>query len=445
MATINQDFLDKVIYVSKRLNIDPKHLVAVMKLESGMNPVARNRETGAIGLIQFLPNTALEIGTTTAKLCMMSAVEQLDYVEKYLSLFMPIHGLIDLYLCILLPGSRKSKTKQYIEKNGRFAWAYEPNKGLDYDKDGVISHSDLEKLFEKIMQGNLWEECMSYLEPESVVKWPIFFNDPFLTPSQNIIRFLRQADEERWSLSNNKDKLTSLISRGVDGPYAKYVVGWKTNCATSALGFIAAACETVDNLKSVHPLLAEKSEMGTSVSRLVKIAQDKMALGSPNDPSKIKPGCLLWYCTPGKNDDHFEWLLSDIDIHGHAEHAGGGRADNAITVASGNVLTSFGRPLHKYIDVDYMLKDLPKPAKVDAAILDFKDDYAKESVVISTKSGLEAWLPNQDNPIVGGFFGIDRAQEPVRLSTKEKTKNIIWWYAVVTIVTIVSSYLATRC
>lgn len=39
--------------------------------------------SGATGLIQFMPATAQGMGTTTAALAAMSAVQQLDYVQRY--------------------------------------------------------------------------------------------------------------------------------------------------------------------------------------------------------------------------------------------------------------------------------------------------------------------------------------------------------------------------
>lgn len=42
-----------------------------------------NRASGATGLIQFMPSTAKQLGTTTDKLAAMTEVDQLDYVAKY--------------------------------------------------------------------------------------------------------------------------------------------------------------------------------------------------------------------------------------------------------------------------------------------------------------------------------------------------------------------------
>ncbi len=67
----------------QRLGINPEHLKIVMNKESKINPQARNKSTNATGLIQFMPDTALKIGTSVNALYKMSAVEQLKYVEKF--------------------------------------------------------------------------------------------------------------------------------------------------------------------------------------------------------------------------------------------------------------------------------------------------------------------------------------------------------------------------
>lgn len=77
------DFVRKVRQVSRRLGIKPNWLMAVMRSESGLNHRAVNPESGNVGLIQFGRSTAWALGTTLEELLRMSAVRQLDYVEKY--------------------------------------------------------------------------------------------------------------------------------------------------------------------------------------------------------------------------------------------------------------------------------------------------------------------------------------------------------------------------
>ncbi len=54
----NPEFQNRLQAMCSRLKINPEHLKVVMHKESGINPQARNRNSGATGLIQFMPKTA---------------------------------------------------------------------------------------------------------------------------------------------------------------------------------------------------------------------------------------------------------------------------------------------------------------------------------------------------------------------------------------------------
>ena len=152
---------------------------------------------------------------------------------------------------------------------------------------------------------------------------------------------------EGLSLSHGRDKLALLIGRGVDA--TDWAVGLQTNCATSALGVLAACSVSPEIAATVHPLLAKPAvspeAIGMSMSWLFAIG---LALGCriPYAPGlELRPGDLLFYEYHGTNNNHVEWLLSSPDSSGVALHGGGGRPDNAITIATGNVLASMRRPL----------------------------------------------------------------------------------------------------
>lgn len=146
------------------------------------------------------------------------------------------------------------------------------------------------------------------------------------------------------SLKNRRAELGKLVSRGVDDPEA--VVTIATNCATTALGVMAEA-----GVK--HPLLTKKYVNGMAIAWVRQIGMDLKALVKYTGPTGPQPkvGSLLRFNTAGTNNDHVEWLLSPI-VNGQADHAGGGRADNAITLEHGNVLSSYNRPLVEFWDPD---------------------------------------------------------------------------------------------
>src|SRR3546814_642119 len=83
---VTPEFINEVEAMAARLGTKPEYLMAVMSFETGasFSPAqANNAGSGATGLIQFMPNTAAGLGTSTAALAQMSSVEQLQYVEQY--------------------------------------------------------------------------------------------------------------------------------------------------------------------------------------------------------------------------------------------------------------------------------------------------------------------------------------------------------------------------
>lgn len=97
---VSQAFIDKVVNISGSLGIDPNWLMFIMNYESAgtFSPSVSNK-SGATGLIQFLPSTAIGLGTTIEVLSSMTAEEQLDWVYKYLK---PYKGdMVDYYTTYL--------------------------------------------------------------------------------------------------------------------------------------------------------------------------------------------------------------------------------------------------------------------------------------------------------------------------------------------------------
>lgn len=141
-----KEFLDKVKQIAQRLNCDYKDLLGVMNAESGINAKARNRKSSATGLIQFMESTAKAMGTSTAALAAMSPVQQLDYVEKCIKMSKKMAGIPDsqrlsagdLYALIFLPARAKQNV---IARSGDNYYA--ANRGLDLNKDGVITKDEL--------------------------------------------------------------------------------------------------------------------------------------------------------------------------------------------------------------------------------------------------------------------------------------------------------------
>ncbi len=111
------NFGNKVIAIANELNTNPNWLMAAMDVESSLNPKAVNPITGATGLIQFMPKTAIGLGTTTAELFNMSNIEQLDYVRRYLLPFKgKLNQLSDVYLSIFYPAAVGKTSYTFSER-----------------------------------------------------------------------------------------------------------------------------------------------------------------------------------------------------------------------------------------------------------------------------------------------------------------------------------------
>jgi hypothetical protein len=76
-------YADLIVETSGRLGIDPAWLANIIQLESGGNPQARNPTSRATGLIQFMPFTAKDLGTTIDALYQLDGRGQMPYVERY--------------------------------------------------------------------------------------------------------------------------------------------------------------------------------------------------------------------------------------------------------------------------------------------------------------------------------------------------------------------------
>ena len=150
--TLSVDFVNRVKEIALKVKCDYRDLLGVMNNESGLNPKARNKDSGAIGLIQFTTvaikdlNKAYGLNLTKEKIAKMSAMEQLDLVEKYLIRTKSFKfksndklSSADLYAIVYRPAFAGKKV---IASQGDGA-TYNLNKGLDVNKDGVITNEDL--------------------------------------------------------------------------------------------------------------------------------------------------------------------------------------------------------------------------------------------------------------------------------------------------------------
>lgn len=138
-----KEFCDMIMDIAVDLELPADYLMACIAFETGrsFSPWIKNMAgSGAIGLIQFMPETARRLGTTVEALSKMTAEQQLHYVHKY---FLPYKGklssLEDVYMAILWPKA-VGKSYDYIlfDKLNK-PTTYRQNAGLDFNKDGNIT------------------------------------------------------------------------------------------------------------------------------------------------------------------------------------------------------------------------------------------------------------------------------------------------------------------
>lgn len=154
---VSAPFRRKVLAVAQRIGCDPSHLMACMWFESKLNPAAVNSLSGASGLIQFMPKTAIALGTTVEQIREMSDVDQLDLVERY---FLEngyagrIPTLADVYMAIFWPRAIGRPDDYQIVTDPESA-AYVQNRGLDLNKDGTITKGEAASFPEKALSNGL--------------------------------------------------------------------------------------------------------------------------------------------------------------------------------------------------------------------------------------------------------------------------------------------------
>lgn len=151
-------FKARVLWMADALECDPDDLMACMHWESGGTfraDIKNAAGSGATGLIQFMPSTAIGLGTTTANLAKMTPEDQLNYVYKY---FRPYAGKLanlgDLYMAILWPKGVGKPDHYVLFDRKKTPTTFRQNAGLDVNKDGLVTRAEcLVKVNERLAKG----------------------------------------------------------------------------------------------------------------------------------------------------------------------------------------------------------------------------------------------------------------------------------------------------
>jgi hypothetical protein len=163
---VSAEFREKVFAICLYLGINPDYLMAAIAFETGemFTPDVKNGAgSGATGLIQFMPKTAIGLGTTVEALAAMTAVQQLDIVRAYFEPYRGrLHTLSDVYMAILLP-TAIGKPEDAVLWADPATTVYRQNSGLDANTDGKITKAEAAaKVQAKLVRGcapaNMWVE-----------------------------------------------------------------------------------------------------------------------------------------------------------------------------------------------------------------------------------------------------------------------------------------------
>lgn len=146
-------FLPKLKEVASYLSVPHEWLLSIMWNESRLNPHAKNSLSGAYGLIQFMPRTLSDLGTSLAEISGLSATRQLDFVKRY---FQPYKGKIkdiyDLYAAVFFP-LMIGKSDDFILKSTTLSASIvaKQNPIFDINKSGSITKGEFKQYINEHM------------------------------------------------------------------------------------------------------------------------------------------------------------------------------------------------------------------------------------------------------------------------------------------------------
>jgi len=167
--------------ISNKLGINPNWLMMVMWSESRLNAQAVNKQEGdsedplvrsasrATGLIQFMPDTALNLGTTTVALYKMDAISQLQYVYQYFKGWAGrIKSYYDLYFVTFFPLAIGKPDNYMLQTPNKSAYIIaKQNPFFDVNKDGKLTVGEIKRRMYESIPKAILADVMSMIEKKS--------------------------------------------------------------------------------------------------------------------------------------------------------------------------------------------------------------------------------------------------------------------------------------
>jgi hypothetical protein len=143
----------RLLAIARNHGWDANALAALIHIESGGDPGIVNKKSGASGLIQWMPDTAKDYGTTIGKIRSMSAFDQLALAERYWQNVYRAKpaDVGDYYMGGFAPQFMGVPEDTVITVNGVQAVkgkaVYDQNPGLDWNADGILTAGDVRSTF----------------------------------------------------------------------------------------------------------------------------------------------------------------------------------------------------------------------------------------------------------------------------------------------------------
>ena len=143
---VSSDFKTKVIEIARDLGTNPDFLMAAMYFESGgtFSPSILNKAgSGAVGLIQFMPKTAINLGTTVESTQSYVSRRPIRICQKVLVALQRTAQWSGRCLHEYpLAGCRGKTSNVVLFDSTKTPITYKQNKGLDVNNDGTVTKTE---------------------------------------------------------------------------------------------------------------------------------------------------------------------------------------------------------------------------------------------------------------------------------------------------------------
>lgn len=149
-----QEKRKKINDLEVKLSLPKDSLFDAVSFETGgtFDPTIKNSISGAIGLIQFMPSTAVGLGTTVNELSKMDFDSQLIWVEKYFKNSGQLNNIksdwLNVYLTIFFPAAIKQNDNYILQTSKLTAQKIaSQNQIFDLNKDKKITKGEVREKY----------------------------------------------------------------------------------------------------------------------------------------------------------------------------------------------------------------------------------------------------------------------------------------------------------